>query len=379
MSHEWSDGGAEARRTRRRARRQELVRRRRLGAAVTLGAVVVVAGAAAALEGGPATRSAGTGRPASTTRGGAGSRPFDGRLLIADRGNNRLLLVDAAKHVLWRYPARGRPAPRGGFYFPDDAFFVAHGTGILSNEEDNHTIVRIGFPDGRLQWSYGHPRHPGSSPGYLDQPDDAYLLSDGRTVVADAKNCRILILSARRRPIGQIGRNGSCVHDPPRTLGYPNGDTPLANGHLLISEINGSWITEMTLTGRLLWTVHLPLAYPSDPQQLGPDRYLAVDYHRPGSIVEFTRAGHIVWRYRPVRGPGMLDHPSLAERLPNGLIAVNDDYRHRVALIDPASRRIVWQYGLTDRKGSRTGLLNTPDGFDLLAPNNRTPTHPQTG
>ena len=33
----------------------------------------------------------------------------------------------------------------------------------------------------------------------------------------------------------------------------------------------------------------------------------------------------------------MLDHPSLAERLPNGLIGVNDDYRHRVLLIDPVT------------------------------------------
>ena len=51
----------------------------------------------------------------------------------------------------------------------------------------------------------------------------------------------------------------------------------------------------------------------------------------------------------------MLDDPSLAERLPNGLIGVNDDYRHRVVLIDPQRRRIVWQYGHTDHSGRRPG------------------------
>ena len=35
----------------------------------------------------------------------------------------------------------------------------------------------------------------------------------------------------------------------------------------------------------------------------------------------------------------MLNHPSLAERLPNGLIAVNDDYRHRVVIIDPHTQQ----------------------------------------
>jgi hypothetical protein len=78
-------------------------------------------------------------------------------------------------------------------------------------------------------------------------------------------------------------------------------------------------------------------------------------------------------------GRNMLDHPSLAEVLPTGLICVNDDYRHRVAIIDPATKTIVWQYGLDDTAGSAPGLLNTPDGFDLLAPDGTTPTHPFTG
>jgi hypothetical protein len=62
----------------------------------------------------------------------------------------------------------------------------------------------------------------------------------------------------------------------------------------------------------------------------------------------------------------MLDHPSLALPLRNGLIAINDDYRDRVVLVSLRTRRIVWQYGHTDVKGTRPGYLNTPDGMDLL-------------
>lgn len=75
----------------------------------------------------------------------------------------------------------------------------------------------------------------------------------------------------------------------------------------------------------------------------------------------------------------MLNHPSLAERLPNGLIGANDDYRHRVVIIDPKTKRIVWQYGHTDRPGTKPGYLRIPDGFDLLSPGGTTPTHPYTG
>jgi hypothetical protein len=304
--------------------------------------------------------------------------PFRGHMLIADRGNNRLLVVNAQKRILWRYPGPGRPAPPGGFYFPDDGFFTHGGTGIISNEEQNERIVQLAFPSGRVTWSYGHPGAIGSSPGYLHEPDDAYLLKNGTVTVADAQNCRILII----KPHGhtrQIGQSGVCTHNPPQTLASPNGDTPLANGDILVSEVNGSYIDEITPKGHLVWSTHLPIAYPSDPQQLGPNRYLVADYTRPGGIFEFNRSGKILWSYRPQSGPGMLDHPSLAEQLPDGLIATNDDYRDRVVIINPLTKRIVWQYGRTDSPGTGPDQLRIPDGFDLLSHGGVTPTHPFTG
>ena len=88
------------------------------------------------------TTTTGTTSTTSTTGAAAEHRPaFRGRMLIADRGNNRLLVVNARKRVLWRYPGPGRPAPPGGFYFPDDAFFTHGGKGIISNEEENERIV----------------------------------------------------------------------------------------------------------------------------------------------------------------------------------------------------------------------------------------------
>ena len=308
----------------------------------------------------------------------SGASPFQGQLLIADRGNNRLIVVDSSKHVLWTYPSSSAPPPTGGFYYPDDAFFTKHGTAIISNEEGNDTILGIGYPSGSIQWHYGHPGVASSLPGYLNQPDDAYLLPNGMTTVADAQNCRILFISAQGTPVSQIGQPGHCIHDPPRYVGYPNGDTPLSDGNVLVSEIHGSWVSEYTPSGQIVWTRQLPIRYPSDPQQIGPDLYIISDYSKPGGIYEFNREGQILWSYKVPSGPGMLDHNSLAEVLPGGLIATNDDYRHRVVIIDPKSGSIVWQYGVTDQPGTGTDELNIPDGFDLLV-NGQTPTHPQTG
>jgi outer membrane protein assembly factor BamB len=310
---------------------------------------------------------------------GAGSPYFGARLLVADRGNNRLLLLDDTMHLVWKYPSAHAPRDPLRFYFPDDAFFIDHGTAIISNQEQNDTIIKLAYPSGKIIWSYGHPRQPGTAPGHLHEPDDAYLLKNGQITVADANNCRVLVINPNHTVAHQIGTNGVCVHKPAASMGSPNGDTPLPDGNLLISEINGSWVSEYTMTGKLAWTTQLPISYPSDPQQLGPDRYLIADYARPGQILEFNRAGRILYRYHPASGPGMLNHPSLTELLPSGVFMVNDDYNNRMAAIDPATGALVWQYGVTGKKGRGPGRLHTPDGFDVLLPNGSTPTHRTTG
>ncbi len=307
----------------------------------------------------------------------AGVRPFAGLLLIADRGNNRLLVVNPSGHVVWRYPSAQSPPPPVPFYYPDDAFWVHGGHAILVNEEENNVLAEIAYPSGRTLWTYGHPRVGGSTPGYTRQPDDVYPYPGGGMVVADAKNCRILFFSPRGRPTRQIGTTGVCTHDLPRAVGYPNGDTPLPNGHLLLSELNGGWIDEVTSTGHVIWSARVPgLPVPSDPQRLADGTFIAVDYESPGGVVHFTKTGKVLWSFRRTSGPRVLDHPSLAAPFPNGLVAVTDDFHHRVILIDPErGGRIVWQYGSTNVPGTARGLLNIPDGLDLLLPGGVIPLH----
>jgi hypothetical protein len=61
-----------------------------------------------------------------------------------------------------------------------------------------------------------------------------------------------------------------------------------------------------------------------------------------------------------------LNHPSLAIMLPNGNIAINDDFNDRVVIVDPGSKRIVWQYGHLDRPGTGRDALKIPDGMDYI-------------
>jgi hypothetical protein len=94
---------------------------------------------------------------------------------------------------------------------------------------------------------------------------------------------------------------------------------------------------------------------------------ILADYSRPGGVVILQRrTGRVLWRYQPASGFGELDHPSLAAMLPNGDVIVGDDYDNRVVVIDPVSKRIVWQYGHDHRAGTAPGYLHIPDGFDFI-------------
>jgi DNA-binding beta-propeller fold protein YncE len=288
-----------------------------------------------------------------------------GYVLIADRDNNRLLLVSPDKRIVWRFPRPGDVPAGQSFRDPDDAFFSpGYGT-ISTNEEFNDQVALIDAPSHRLTWSYGAAGVAGSAPGYLANPDDAYVLANGLVQVADILNCRVLFLRRDHTIARSIGRAGDCAHDPPRTLASPNGDTPLADGGVLVTEIGG-WVDRFARDGRLLWTLRTPFSYPSDAQLLPDGRVLVAAYQSPGLVVELDRAGHVVWSYGPTGGPGALEYPSLAVRWPNGMIAVTDDRHDRVVVIDPRSRRIVWQYGHLGIPGSAPGYLSKPDGLDLL-------------
>lgn len=108
----------------------------------------------------------------------------------------------------------------------------------------------------------------------------------------------------------------------------------------------------------------LPIKYPSDPQLTRAGNFLVAGYTKPGKLMEIAKDGTIVWQYQPQAG-GALNKPSLAIELPNGNILVNDDLNARVVVIDKASNRIVWQYGVTGHPGAAPGYLHIPDGLDI--------------
>lgn len=308
-------------------------------------------------------------RPLTRAHLAPGSQPsaLPGDVLIADRSNNRLLVVDPRGRIVWRFPRPGQ----GSLPVPDDAFFSPDGREIVATEEDAAAVSVIDVARQRIVYRYGKLGIPGRGPNRLSNPDDAMLLPGGAILLADIKNCRLLKLRPPSHRPAQVlgGPAHGCYHDPPRAWGSPNGAFPLHGGGALVTEINGSWVDALSAGGRVLWSTHPPgVQYPSDSNEVRPGLYLTVGWQSPGILETFDRTGRLHWRYRPRPGAPALDHPSLALPLPNGDFLLNDDFNDRVIVVDPRTNRVVWQYGHTGVPGRAPGYLSRPDGVDLAPP-----------
>ena len=156
---------------------------------------------------------------------------------------------------------------------------------------------------------------------------------------------------------------------PPETLNYPNGATPMENGDILITEITDAWITRITREGKVVWSVKAPnIRYPSDAfPTVDGKQVIVADFWKPGRVVIFDPATRkVTWEYYVKEGEGALDHSSLARELPDtGDILIVDDLNDRVIVVDRQTKQIIWQYGEKGKKGFTPGLLNYPDGADL--------------
>ncbi len=294
-------------------------------------------------------------------------------VLIADRSNDRLIEVSPAGKVVWQFPRPGDLAPGETFKVPDDAFFTPDGKQVVATEEDDFVVSLIDIARHRIVWRYGTPGVSGADANQLANPDDAVMLQDGTVLTADINNCRVVLLrQGSNVPIRVWGKPYHCHHlAEPMRFGSPNGAFPLPNGHFLVTEITHNWVSEIDLMAnppKILWDVHpFSVHYPSDSNEVRPGVFITVDFWHPGIVEEFDATGKVLWFYKPL-GADALNHPSLAEALPNGDVLLTDDDNDRVIVVDPKTNTVVWQYGHLGAPGTNPGSLNDPDGLDLAPP-----------
>ena len=179
-------------------------------------------------------------------------------------------------------PLAGPPgARRAASTSPTTPSSPTAATGIISNEEQNERIVQPRLPQrASCSGPTGTPGSPAPNRATCTSPTTP---TSGATAPSPSPTPRTAACCSSPRAkkvLQEIRRTRSrCEHEPPTALGSPNGDTPLRNGEH--AGLRGERLLhrrDRPLTARSVWSVQLPIAYPSDPQQLGPNRYLVADY-----------------------------------------------------------------------------------------------------
>ncbi len=278
--------------------------------------------------------------PRPYTLGGS-TTPFRGDIYIADEAANRILAVNVRRQIVWTAHVPS----------PDDVNPTPDGGPLIVNADARQIVYAVSPKTGQILWTYGHLGVTGSAPGYLYIPEDSYGLPHGDVLMTDPGNERALVVNIKTgRILFQYGHTG-VESIAPGYLYWTNNAVALPNGDVLITDGARAGLPQQLLmvspAGTLVWHVTLPKAivYPSDAMPVGPGLYALTSYTDPAGLYVVNQKGRIVWSYAPQTGPGSLNHASSINRLPNGNFLVSDDQNYRVIVIDPATHRIVWQYG----------------------------------
>jgi len=351
-------------------RAQELAQRRRAGRqrllVLILAVVVVVVVVVLVTSGGSSTPTSTTAAGDPLAAGGTGAShlaagsaaALPGNILIADRNNNRLLAISPQGQIVWQAALTG----------PSAAFRSSTGRSVVVTQPGEFVVLALAVSDRKSFYRYGLSHHAGSGDNRLRDPETAQELSDGTLVIADKSSCRVIFVKLpSHRPHTKLGRPGSCVHDPPKTLAHPDAVFPAIGGGIVVTETDPNWVDVLSTQNAIVASMQVPgLGAPDDANEYAPGKLIATSHAHPGAVEEFDTADKVTWTYDPSSGPGELDRPSLAEVLPNGDVLVCDSGNDRVVVIDPQTKTIVWQYGHTGRPGTQPGYLHTPDTAVLI-------------
>jgi DNA-binding beta-propeller fold protein YncE len=160
-----------------------------------------------------------------------------GQVAVADSAAAAVVTFDAAGRLLWRSEAGELTRPVG-------LAVDRRGERLLVADAGAHRLLVMDF-EGRVTEAYGGR---GAEPGRFNFPTALDLSADGRICVLDAMNFRVQVLSAEGRAILAFGVAG----DGPGTFYRPRGIGVDREGRIYVADALFDNVQVFDETGRLL-------------------------------------------------------------------------------------------------------------------------------
>lgn len=168
-------------------------------------------------------------------------------ILISDQGNNRIIEVNLAKNIVWRYPGSNTNAA-DQLSSPNSAELLDNGN-ILIADENNNRVIEVTRKD-KIVKTF-------TAGGTLGAVAFASRLKNGNTLMTDAGNSRAVEVDANDNIVWEYFTDTDALSVP---VPAPTRAIRLKNGDTLISDQFNNRVIRVSSAGDIMASYGLPLA-----------------------------------------------------------------------------------------------------------------------
>jgi DNA-binding beta-propeller fold protein YncE len=263
-----------------------------------------------------------------------------------------IIEIDSSGRLLWSLPANGRQI---GMIFTNVQLTPSNT--LLVADPVRHVAVEIDRA-GKILWQFGETKHPARDIDHLSSPSSFTRTEDGRRVIADTRNHRVLLLDADGTDCQMVHHDGT-FRDPVYAV-------LLDNGNCLVCDTGNKRVIELDQQGYIVWHYGAPvvsrrlLSYPRSVDINGSGGYLIADTAHD-RIIELVdeQVSEI-----PFKGEPGLFWPRCARKLPSGSLLIADARNQRIVEVS-ADGQVLNQLSRIDLDGQHE--LQDPHDVRMLA------------
>jgi hypothetical protein len=295
-----------------------------------------------------------------------------GDILIADQFNNRVIEADSSGNIIWQFGLGPNDFSANSVIGCNDAqrvgaYTLMAGTGtpagVIPQAPNGAADNRVILVDQakNIVWQYGVFGKTGSSPNRLNTPVQSTWLPNTDVLITDQGNNRIIEVNMAKKIVWQYPGSNT---NPSDQLNSPNSAELLENGNILIADENNNRAIEVTRADVVVhtYTASGTLGACAFASRLDNGDTLLTDAGN-SRAVEVDANDVVVWQY--VTDTGRLSvpapAPTRAVRLVDGTTLISDQFNNRVIQVSH-NGRIVNSWGLPLAGGTAIG---NNVGYDL--------------
>lgn len=192
------------------------------------------------------------------------------KILVTYSGSHKVVQINLLKHVEWEYGEGVAGAGANQLDRPTDAVFIEETNEYLIADQGNDRVIIVD-ENKTIQWELGSD--------VLNEPADVeYLPDSSEVLITDSKNDRVIIVDRTTKQINwQVGSEP--IGSSQVGLSNPVDADYLPNGHILIADAGNNRIIELDRQGSYFWEYVHPVKGLEDVD-IEPDNKMLVIQHR---------------------------------------------------------------------------------------------------